>query len=192
MFYLWVWLKISSRYRCWPIDQVDVSIVYLYIPCHMEPTETKVHLHHLQFTAKNSIMGLFICLIWGFMVQSTQLRSCRVWLVNLLRLYQDRLRPPEQLNSTVYEPWHDKTNKMSVCPLKTQISLGIHPVWSESLLCAQWVAKDPMFLHADSEDSDQTGRMPKLIWVFAGPTHFLGFVMSWLSYDTFASNWQLC
>ena len=25
------------------------------------------------------------------------------------------------------------------------------------------VAKDPSFLHADSEDSDQTGRMPRLI-----------------------------
>ena len=24
--------------------------------------------------------------------------------------------------------------------------------------CAQWVAKDPCFLHADSENSDQTGR----------------------------------
>ena len=29
----------------------------------------------------------------------------------------------------------------------------------ESSLCAQWVAKDSSFLHADSEDSDQTGRM---------------------------------
>ena len=47
--------------------------------------------------------------------------------------------------------------------------LGICPVWSESSLCAQWVAKDPR-LHADSEDSDQTGRMPRLIWVFAGCT----------------------
>ena len=28
---------------------------------------------------------------------------------------------------------------------------------------AQWVAKEPRFLHADSEDSDQTGRMPRLI-----------------------------
>ena len=61
---------------------------------------------------------------------------------------------------------------------KTQISLGIRPVWSESLLCAQWVAKDPSFLHADSEDSDQTGRMPRLICVFAERTcHFVGFVM---------------
>ena len=31
---------------------------------------------------------------------------------------------------------------------------------------------------AHSEDSDQTGRMPRLIWVFAGRTcHFAGFVM---------------
>ena len=57
---------------------------------------------------------------------------------------------------------------MTVRPAKTQISLGIRPVWSESSLCAQWVAKDPSFLHADSEDSDQIGRMPRLIWVFAG------------------------
>ena len=70
---------------------------------------------------------------------------------------------------------HDmtKTNKMSVHPAKTQISLGIRQVGSESSLCAQWVAKDPSFLHADSEDSDQTERMPRLIWVFAGRTLIL-------------------
>ena len=63
-------------------------------------------------------------------------------------------------------------------PTKTQISLGIRPVCSEFLLCSQWVAKVPSFLHADSEDSDQTGRMPRLIWVFAGHTYyFVGFVM---------------
>ena len=72
-----------------------------------------------------------------------------------------------------FEPWHDKTNKVTVRPGKTPISLGICPVWSESSLCAQWVAKDPSFLHADSEDSDQTGRMPRLIWVFAGRTAIL-------------------
>ena len=66
---------------------------------------------------------------------------------------------------------------------KTQISLCIRPVWSESLLCVQWVANDPNFLHADSEDSDQTGRMPRLIWVFAGRTcHLVGFVMRRLKY----------
>ena len=69
------------------------------------------------------------------------------------------------------EPRHDKTNKMSVRPAKTQIiSLGIRPVWSESSMRAQWVAKNPSFLHANSEDSDQPGWMPRLIWVYAGRT----------------------
>ena len=94
---------------------------------------------------------------------------------------------------------------MSVRPAKTQVSLGIRPVWSESLLCAQWVAKYPRFLHADSEDSDQifTVCMKKalvLIYPFSAQrrlwsdwadsqadlslrwahTHSVGFVMSWL------------
>ena len=70
---------------------------------------------------------------------------------------------------------HDMTKptKWHVRPAKTQINLGIRPVWSESSLCAQWVAKDPSFLHADSEYSDQTGRMPRLIWFFAGRTLIL-------------------
>ena len=39
-----------------------------------------------------------------------------------------------------------------------------------------------MFLHADSEDSDQIRRMPKLIGVFAGRTgRFVGFVMQLLN-----------
>ena len=67
-----------------------------------------------------------------------------------------------------------KTNKM-VCAQQRQISLGIHPVWSESLLYAHCVAKDPSFLHADSEDSDQTWRMPRLIRVFAGRILFCWF-----------------
>ena len=29
---------------------------------------------------------------------------------------------------TIYEPQHDKTNKMDVRPAKTQISLGMRPV----------------------------------------------------------------
>ena len=67
---------------------------------------------------------------------------------------------------------------MTVRPAKTQISLGIRLIWSESSLCAQWVGKDPSFLHAESEDSDQTGRMSRLIWGFAGRTcNFVGFVM---------------
>ena len=99
---------------------------------------------------------------------------CTLWThspgthYSMLKLYCSKLRI-----ITTIEPPRDKTNKMTVRPAKTQISLGIHPVWSESSLCAQWVAKDPSFLHADSEDSDQTGRKPRLIWVFAGCTFTL-------------------
>ena len=45
-----------------------------------------------------------------------------------------------------------KPTKWPVRPAKTQISLGIGPVWSESSLYFKWVAKDPRFLDADSED----------------------------------------
>ena len=45
-----------------------------------------------------------------------------------------------------------KTNKMACAPREDSDQPG-----------HQWVAKDPSFLHADSEDSDQTGRMPRLI-----------------------------
>ena len=72
-----------------------------------------------------------------------------------------------------YELPHDKTNKMSVRPAKTQISLGIRPVWSESSLSA-WRNLGSLATHwAHSEDSDQNGQMPRLIWVFAGCTLIL-------------------
>ena len=81
---------------------------------------------------------------------------------------------------TRIEPRYDKTNKVSVRPVKTQISLGIRPVRSESSQSA-WRNIRSLATHwAHSEDSDQTGRMPRLIWVFAGLNHFVDFVMSWL------------
>ena len=60
------------------------------------------------------------------------------------------------------EPPHDKTNKIAFEPNEDSDQPGHPPSLSESSQCAQWVAEDPMFLHADSEDSDQTGRMHRL------------------------------
>ena len=93
------------------------------------------------------------------------------------------LRVRYQLNCHSYfctqpftiEPPHDKTNKMTVHPVETQISLGFCPVWSESSQCVQWVAENPVFLHADSKDSDQTGCMPQPIRVFTGCMPFCWF-----------------
>ena len=71
------------------------------------------------------------------------------------------------------DPMHDKPSKWHVRLAKTQIILGF----------SQCVAKIPNFLHVDSNGSDHTGRLPRLIWVFAGRTcHFVGFVMRWLKY----------
>ena len=83
------------------------------------------------------------------------------------------LEPVETHQLSLMSRLVTKPTKLHVRPAKTQISLGIRPVLSESSLCAQWVAKDPWFLHADGEDSDLTGRMPRLIWVFAGHTVIL-------------------
>ena len=86
-----------------------------------------------------------------------------------------------------------KPTKWHMRPAKTLISLGVCPAWSESLLstwrklwfvATHWVHSEdsdqtgwmPRLIY--SEDSDQTGRMPRLIWVFAGHTcHFVSFVM---------------
>ena len=59
--------------------------------------------------------------------------------------------------------------------VKTWISLGIRPVWSESSLSA-WRKFGFLATHkAHSKGSDQTGWMPRLIWVFAGHMLFCWF-----------------
>ena len=63
-------------------------------------------------------------------------------------------------------------------PAKTQISLGISPVWSGSSLYA-WRKFGSLATHwVHSENSDETGSMPRLIWVFAGCTVIL-LVLTW-------------
>ena len=66
-----------------------------------------------------------------------------------------------------------KPTKWHVRPAKTQISLCTHPVWSESSLSAGRNLGPLATYWAHSKDSDQTGRIPRLIWVFAGRTVIL-------------------
>ena len=71
-----------------------------------------------------------------------------------------------------------KPTKWHVRPVMTQISLGIRPVWSETLL-SPWRKLRSLANHwAHSENSDQTGQMPRLIWIFAGCTVIL-LVLLW-------------
>ena len=71
-----------------------------------------------------------------------------------------------------------KPTKWHVRPSETQISLRIRPISSESSL-STWRKLGSLATHwAHSEGSNQTGRMPRLIWVFDGCTATL-LVLSW-------------
>ena len=73
-----------------------------------------------------------------------------------------------------------KPTKWLVHPVKTQISLGYRPVWSVFPVCMKkaLVLSYPLSIQ---RNSDQSGRMPRLIRIFTGCTgHFVGFVMLWL------------
>ena len=89
---------------------------------------------------------------------------------------------------TTNEPpsWQNQQNDL--CAQRRLISAWASVQSDQSSLCAQWVTQDKSFLRADSEDSDQTGWMPRLIWVFAGRTcHFVGFVMRRLKWQNWSS-----
>ena len=72
-----------------------------------------------------------------------------------------------------------KPTKWQVRSAKTQISLSIRPVWS--VFAVRLKKLGSLATHkVRSEDSDQTGRVPKLIWVFRGWAHMLLF---WFCHD---------
>ena len=83
---------------------------------------------------------------------------------------------------SIYEPPHDKTNKMACVSSEDSDQPG-HPPTDQFSLCA-WKNLGSLATNwAHSEYSDQTGRMFRLTWVFAGRTcHFVGFVTRRLLY----------
>ena len=68
-----------------------------------------------------------------------------------------------QILKDTCEPHRDKTNKMACAPSEDSNQPGHPPSLIRVFAVRQWVAKDPNFLQEDSEDCDQTGRMPRLI-----------------------------
>ena len=98
--------------------------------------------------------------------------------------------------TTIYELPHDKTSKMTVLPAKTQISLGISPVWSVFAVHVKkaWVLSYPLSaqrrLWSDWADAQADH---SLRWAHS---HFVGFVMRWLNYlyheDSFIFSMLIC
>ena len=73
------------------------------------------------------------------------------------------------------------SSRLHVPPAKSQINMRIRAVWSESWQGTLRVAKDPKCLLADSEDSDQSVWIRKLVCVFSGRTYNLvGNIVPWL------------
>ena len=83
---------------------------------------------------------------------------------------------------TSFKPAHNKTNTIACAPSEDRSALASAQSDQSSLSACKTTG--PLATYwAHSEISDQTGRVPRLIWVFAGRTcSFVGFVVRWLIY----------
>ena len=77
-----------------------------------------------------------------------------------------------------------------VWPGKTQISLCIHAVWSESSMISCVFYSLGAIQRGIQENLCNTGWMYRLIWVFAGHTGLIvDFVVPWLKFQFFIINY---
>ena len=101
--------------------------------------------------------------------QRTKLSSCGQWRLIRLGLCpgwsESSLGTHGQFFFLFFFSLHFLTCKWAATLQNQQ--WGICPVWSESSLSARRKLGSLATHLAHSEDSDQTGRMPRLIWVFA-------------------------
>ena len=67
------------------------------------------------------------CLSWVYTFENSSNLS---WCTTVVCSHCHKLSTTVKQIRWVFESWHDKTNKMCGQPAKTQISLGICPVWS--------------------------------------------------------------
>ena len=86
----------------------------------------------------------------------------------------------KRLRYCPHEPQHEKTNKVAAHPAKTQISLGIRPVWPESSLSTRRTPGSLATYWAHCEDwSDWADAQTDLSLHWAR-LHVAGFVTSWV------------
>ena len=87
----------------------------------------------------------------------------------------------------LFEPQHDKTNKVSVHPAKVKINISLHPpsLIRVFAVCLKkpWVLSYPLSAQRRpwSDWADAQADL-SLCWAH---THFIGFVMSWLIFVIF-------
>ena len=92
----------------------------------------------------------------------------KLWSLCLVyqSIYIDYLSHCTTISNKIMSQRTTKPTIRPVWPAKTQISLYISPVWQVFLFVPLWIAR--RLYNAISENSDQTARMRRLTWVFAG------------------------
>ena len=142
----------------------------------------------------SSILASFSSwLVWTLPVRKRPKAAfVMVWLTCTFRVVSNRwfdkeVRHSTSLNITVIikrvkdYKWATAWQKLTKWPMRPEKSRITCPGLLESSLSAWRRLSTLAVLKAHSEDSDQTERMSRLIWVFAERTcHFVGFVMLWL------------
>ena len=125
-----------------------------------------LHLQTVEIQMRRLLMSRLIriftvCLVDYFLFQ----KLLYEWTMNQTRSLSEFTWCPKLPDFTLLEYelvpiWHLR-------PLKTQTSLSIRSVWSDSLVGALWVPRVPTFPQAENEDSVQAVQMRRLIWKFA-------------------------
>ena len=109
-------------------------------------------------------------------------RMCRTWGSNsgLLACQADMLpiELPRQADIQIWAAsWQNEQNDCTQWRLRSAWASA----QTDHLRCPHEESLGPKLPIEHTAKTDQTGRMPRLIWVFAGCTcHFVGFVMLWL------------
>ena len=140
----WMFRDVHIRAASWQNQQNDCAPsedsdqpghpVTLTFPCDLNYSVTR-SIGHLHMTAMYNIPIRF-----SYYLSLYKTATC------LTQTTASIFTPKILLNSQRNEPPHDKTNKMSVRPAKTQISLGIRPVWSVMAVHMKkaWVLSYPL------------------------------------------------
>ena len=144
--------------------------------CHMQTTKAQISLSIRTVWSAPLLYNTYTCYIQNFKTLASFWCRALTWSQTPKTGFLVTRLNYHQIPTIWAASWQNQQNGM--CAQRRQISLGIRPVWSESSLSA-WRNLGSLAIHwGDSKDSDQAGRMPRLIWVFAGCTcDFVGFIV---------------
>ena len=127
------------------------SVFLTFLPCRTVPVLPKVAMVPMESVILLHYYGLEIIMHFSCFLDP----SANLLIRHMVFLRNNQTSSIASHLSAwkVYEPQHDKTNKMTCAQLR------LRSAWSESSLCAQMVAKDSSFLYEDTEDSEAQSDM---------------------------------